>query len=64
MRATGYPLEYTWLRDGEAAEAEAGPQIAIVPTSEAEEGTWQVVVSNALGADTSRAIRVEVRPFA
>ncbi|NIM51744.1 MAG: hypothetical protein GTN78_25870, partial [Gemmatimonadales bacterium] len=64
VRATGYPLEYTWLRDGQAVEAGSGPSMVIAPTSEAEGGMWQVVVSNTLGADTSRAVRVEVRPFA
>jgi endoglucanase len=63
VRATGYPVEYTWLRDGQVMETEAGPSIAITPTSVAEGGMWQVVASNALGADTSRAVRVEVSPF-
>jgi len=64
VRATGYPVEYTWLRDGQVFGGEKGPTIAIAPQSEAESGMWQVVVSNRLGADTSRAVRVEVRPFA
>jgi len=64
VRATGYPVEYTWLRDGQVFGEEKGPTIAIAPQSEAESGMWQVVVSNRLGADTSRAVRVEVRPFA
>ncbi len=64
VRATGYPLEYTWLRDGEVVVANAGRQIAVAPTPVDDGGTWQVVVSNQLGADTSRATRVEVRPFA
>jgi hypothetical protein len=63
VRATGYPLEYTWLRDGVVVETGTGPTMAITPTSEAEGGMWQVVASNALGADTSRPARVEVRPF-
>jgi len=63
VRATGYPLEYTWLRDGHVVEA-AGPNVAVAPQSEAEAGFWQVVAANALGADTSRAVRVEVHPFA
>jgi hypothetical protein len=64
VRATGYPVAYAWLRDGQAVEAAAGPRVAIAPKSEADGGTWQVVASNMLGADTSRAVRVEVRPFA
>jgi hypothetical protein len=64
VRATGYPVEYTWLRDGRVVEAGAGPSMAIAPKSETEAGIWQVVASNSLGADTSRGARVEVRPFA
>jgi hypothetical protein len=64
VRATGYPVEYTWLRDGHVVEAGAGPSMAIAPKSETEAGIWQVVASNSLGADTSRGARVEVRPFA
>ncbi|UCG87975.1 MAG: cellulase family glycosylhydrolase [Gemmatimonadota bacterium] len=64
VRATGYPVEYTWLHDGQVVEAGAGPRLAIVPESEAEAGIWQVVASNQLGADTSESVRVEVRPFA
>ena len=64
VRATGYPLEYTWLRDGHLVEAGAGPSLAVALKSEAEGGIWQVVASNRLGADTSRAVRVEVHPFA
>jgi hypothetical protein len=64
VRATGYPVEYTWLLDGQVVEAGAGPSMAIAPESEAEGGIWQVVASNTLGADTSQAVRVEVRPFA
>ncbi len=63
VRATGYPVEYNWLRDGQVVEAGAGAQIAVVPTSEAEGGMWRVVASNTLGADTSRDVRIEVRPF-
>lgn len=63
VRATGYPLEYTWLRDGQVV-ATAGDRIAIVPTSEAEAGVWQVAVANELAADTSRPAGVAVRPFA
>jgi hypothetical protein len=64
VRATGYPLEYTWLRDGQVIETAGGPRIAIAPKSEADEGSWQVIASTPLGADTSRAVRVEVHPFA
>jgi len=64
VRTTGYPVEYTWLRDGQVFGEEKGPTIGIAPDSEAEAGMWQVVASNSLGADTSRAVRVEVRPFA
>ncbi len=64
VRATGYPVVYTWLRDGRVVEAETGPSIVTVPTSEADGGVWQVVASNARGADTSHAVRVEVHPFA
>jgi hypothetical protein len=64
VRATGYPLQYTWVREGQVVEAKTGPSMAIAPRSEAEGGVWQVVVSNSLGADTSQAVRVEVRPFA
>lgn len=63
VRATGYPLEYAWLRDGRAVEG-AASRISVTPTSTADAGAWQVVVSNTLGVDTSRAVRVEVRPFA
>jgi endoglucanase len=63
VRATGYPVAYTWLRDGQPAAAGADPSIAIAPKSEAEGATWQVVAANTLGADTSPAVRVEVRPF-
>jgi hypothetical protein len=63
VRATGYPLEYGWSRDGRAVEA-TGPAVAVVPKSESDGGLWQVVASNTLGADTSRAARVRVRPFA
>jgi endoglucanase len=64
VRATGFPVAYTWLRDGRVVEAGTGPRLAVAPKSEADAGTWQVVASNRLGADTSRAVRVEVRPFA
>jgi hypothetical protein len=64
VRATGYPLKYAWMREGEMIAADAGRRIAVAPTSEAEGGDWQVVVSNSLGADTSRVARVAVRPFA
>jgi len=64
VRATGYPVEYAWLRDGQVVEAGAGPTMAIAPKSEADGGIWRVVASNTLGADTSRAVRVAVRPFA
>jgi len=64
VRATGYPVEYTWLHDGQVAGEEKGPTIAIAPNSEAEAGAWQVVASNRLGADTSQVVRVDVRPFA
>lgn len=63
-RATGYPVEYTWLRDGQIVEDAHGPRIAIVPESVEEAGTWQVVASNEFGADTSRTVQVAVRPFA
>jgi hypothetical protein len=64
IRATGFPLTYTWLRDGEPVEVETGTRVAVTPRSEADTSTWQVVVSNALGVDTSNAVQVEVRPFA
>ncbi len=64
VRATGYPVEYTWLRDGQVAASEAGPSLAIAPKSESEGGMWQVVAANDLGVDTSVAVRVEVLPFA
>jgi len=64
VRATGYPVDYAWLRDGEVVESQAGASIAVAPRSETEAGVWQVVASNELGADTSRAVRVAVRPFA
>jgi hypothetical protein len=64
VRATGYPLEYAWLHDGQVVATDGDPRIAIAPTSAAEAGVWQVVVANELGADTSRAARVAVRPFA
>jgi hypothetical protein len=63
VRATGYPLEYRWLRDGQVAEA-AGPAVTIAPRSASDGGVWRVVVANSLGADTSRPVRVEVHPFA
>ncbi|MEJ2502356.1 MAG: cellulase family glycosylhydrolase [Gemmatimonadota bacterium] len=62
VRATGYPLEYTWLR-GSQPVGRGDQRIAIVPGSELEADVWRVVVSNELGADTSRAARVTVRPF-
>jgi hypothetical protein len=64
VRATGYPLEYAWMRNGRIVAAEPGPTVAITPTSVAEAARWRVVVSNALGADTSRAVQVDVRAFA
>ncbi len=64
VRATGFPLDYTWLHDGKVVETARGPSVAIVPESDSAAGAWQVVVSNALGADTSRAVTVEVLPFA
>ena len=63
-RATGYPVAYSWLRDGRVVDAEAGPVTVVAPKSEADRGTWQVVAANGLGADTSRIVRVDVRPFA
>jgi hypothetical protein len=63
VRATGYPVEYTWLLDGQVVEKGADPRTAVVPQSEAEAGVWQVVASNTLGADTSGSVRVEVHPF-
>lgn len=62
VRATGYPVEYSWLRDGQAV-AGAGATIVIAPKEEGESAGWRVVASNALGADTSQTARVEVRPF-
>ncbi len=64
VRATGYPLSYTWLRNGGPVTVEGGPRLSVTPRSEADAGLWQVVVSNRLGADTSRSARIEVRPFA
>jgi hypothetical protein len=63
VRATGHPVEYTWLRNGRAVEAGTGPSVAIAPKSDAEAGIWRVVARNALGADTTDGARVEVRPF-
>jgi hypothetical protein len=63
VRATGYPVEYTWLRDGQVVETGAAPSIVIAPEAEADGGVWQVVAANTLGADTSRAVQVQVRPF-
>jgi hypothetical protein len=63
VRATGYPLTYTWLRDGQVVEAD-GARTAVAPTAVTDGGVWQVIVSNALGADSSRGARVTVRPFA
>jgi hypothetical protein len=40
-----------------------GPTIALAPTSEADGGSWRLIASNQLGADTSRAVRVEVHAF-
>jgi hypothetical protein len=51
------------LYEGQVVEAAAGPNMVVAPRSESEGGVWQVVASNTLGADTSRAVRVEVRPF-
>jgi hypothetical protein len=62
VRATGYPLHYTWLRDGQVIEAD-GARTAVVPTAVSDGGVWRVIVSNALGADSSRVARVTVRPF-
>jgi hypothetical protein len=64
VRATGWPAAYTWLRDGQVVASDAGATLAIAPGSEADGGIWRAVVSNALGADTTRAVRVTVRPFA
>lgn len=64
VRATGYPLQYAWLRDGQPVEGESNPSVVVAPTSETESAVWQAVVANTLGADTSAAVRVAVRPFA
>jgi len=63
VRATGHPLTYAWLRNGEPVTGEGGPRLSVAPRSEADAGVWQVVVSNRLGADTSRTARIEVHPF-
>jgi hypothetical protein len=64
VRATGYPVAWTWLRDGVPAPGATGPAVSIVPATADDASTWQAVASNALGSDTSRAVRVAVRPFA
>jgi hypothetical protein len=63
-RATGYPVEYTWLRDGVPVEDATGPGMSVVPDSVEEASAWQVVAHNALGRDVSRSATVTVRPFA
>jgi len=64
VRATGYPIEYTWLHDGQVVETGTGATRVVAPKSDADAGAWQVIASNELGADTSAVARVEVLPFA
>jgi len=63
-RATGFPVAYTWVRDGRTVTGAAGPRVSVVPASDADSGTWRVIAANAMGADTSRVVRLAVRPFA
>ncbi len=56
------PLFYYWYRDGEYLTNVFGPSILFAPVALTNAGAYQVVVSNSLGAVTSRVATVTVKP--
>ena len=60
-RATGAePLQYQWLRDGVAIPGETRPVLGFADVQEANEGVYQVVVSNPLGSVISAEAKLRV----
>ncbi len=56
------PLFYFWFKDGEPLTNVFGPSILFAPVMLTNAGTYQVVVTNSLGAATSRVASLVVKP--
>lgn len=56
------PLFYFWYKDGEYLTNVFGPSILFAPVALTNAGAYQVVVSNSLGAVTSRVATLVVKP--
>lgn len=52
------PLTYQWFKDSTRIPGEAGARLNIGPASEAVEGVYSCLVSNAYGSDSSASIPV------
>lgn len=56
------PLYYFWYKDGVYLTNVFGPSILFAPVALTNAGAYQVVVTNSLGAATSRVATVTVKP--
>lgn len=56
------PLFYFWYKDGEYLTNVFGPSILFAPVALSDAGAYQVVVTNSLGAATSRVATLVVKP--
>lgn len=56
------PLYYFWYKDGAYLSNVFGPSILFAPVALTNAGAYQVVVTNSLGAATSRVATVTVKP--
>lgn len=62
ISAGATPIYHYWYREGTNLADVFGPSILFAPIAAADAGTYQVVVSNVLGAVTSRVATVVVKP--
>jgi len=62
VSASGGSLFYTWRRDGKVVEGLQGPLFKTSAATTDQDGTYDVVVSNAAGEVTSAPFTVTVRP--
>jgi len=62
VTATGTPpLSYQWYKDGAPVPGATSPQLTIPDVTEADAGSYTVVVSNAAGKATSNPAKVTVK---
>jgi hypothetical protein len=54
------PLSYQWRKDGQALAGQTGPTLSFAAVQMADAGRYQLVVTNALGAATSRVAVLQV----